>query len=265
MLEIERTVRFCLRPDGSLNDQAPLDNSFAAWPPMEGLGRYHELVVVCVGRADPVTGYFLNIKAIDQAVRREALPLVSKAAQTQVPVGRLMGQLLEALREALGDVVASVALALSPTYAVRMERDHADRLLVSQRYEFAAAHRLHTESLDDEENRRVFGKCNNRHGHGHNYRLEVTVHAPADGSVPVGAAEMDRLVAETVIDRLDHKNLDLDVPEFRQMTSSVENIARVIYRMLDQPVRDRGWGLDQVRVWETSKTVCTYRGDGVTA
>ncbi|MDX1565769.1 MAG: 6-carboxytetrahydropterin synthase [Phycisphaeraceae bacterium] len=265
MLEIERTVRFCLRSDGSLNAEAPIDNSFAAWPPMEELGRYYELVVVCVGQADPVTGYFLNIKTIDQAVRRDALPLVSQTVQAQTPVGRLMGQLFEALRKSLGDVVASVALVLSPTYAVRMEQDHADRLLVSQRYEFAAAHRLHAESLADEENRRVFGKCNNRHGHGHNYQLEVTVHAPADGSVPVGAAEMDRVVAEAVIDKLDHKNLDLDVPEFKQMTSSVENIARVIYRMLDQPVRDHGWGLDQVRVWETSKTVCTYRGEGVTA
>ncbi len=265
MLEIGRTVRFCLRSDGSLNDGAPVSNSFAAWPPMEGFGRYYELEVVCAGEADPVTGYFLNIKTIDQVARTAALPLISKAVQTAQPLGSLMGAVFGALDRALQGVVKQVELRLTPTYAVRIEGAQMSEVLISQRYQFAAAHRLHAEALDDAENQEVFGKCNNPHGHGHNYHLEVTVRQPmdAEGSVePVQA--LDALIDQTVIEQLDHKNLDLDVPQFKSLNSSVENIAMVIYRMLDEPTRAKGWGLDQVRVWETAKTVCTYRGDSPT-
>ena len=73
MLELSRTVRFCVGHDGSMATDAPVANSFAAWPPMRGLGSYYELKVTCRGRADPRSGYFLNIKHIDQAVREGAL------------------------------------------------------------------------------------------------------------------------------------------------------------------------------------------------
>src|SRR5690348_12545521 len=79
MLELTRTVRFCLNGDGTLATDSAASNTFAWWPAMRGLGRYYELEVTCRGEADPVTGYFMNIKRIDEVVRQAALPRVSEA------------------------------------------------------------------------------------------------------------------------------------------------------------------------------------------
>ncbi|RIK62987.1 MAG: 6-pyruvoyl tetrahydrobiopterin synthase [Planctomycetota bacterium] len=129
---------------------------------------------------------------------------------------------------------------------------------MTQCFEFSASHRLHVPGLSDEENRRVFGKCNNPNGHGHNYQVEVTVAGPVDartGSVlPLPAFES--LVKREVIDRLDHKHLNSDTEEFARLNPSVENIARVIWEILEpqmSPAR-----LRRVRVWETAKTYAEY-------
>jgi 6-pyruvoyltetrahydropterin/6-carboxytetrahydropterin synthase len=261
MLELSRTIRFCLNADGTLATDAPQANTFAAWPPMRGLGRYYELEVVCRGQADAATGYFLNIKTIDQAARKQALPAASESARSGGSVAELMRRMLVGIDRELGGCVARIELALSPTYRVAIEGADMDSVLISQQYEFAAAHRLHAPALSDEENRRVFGKCNNPAGHGHNYRVEVTVRCPID---PRGAGleieKLDELVDRAAISRLDHKHLSVDVPEFQNVNTSVENIARVVHGMLKDAVKSLGVTLDQVRVWETAKTVCTYRG-----
>lgn len=263
MLELSRTVRFCLNPDGSLAADASRGNTFAAWPPMRGLGRYYELRVDCRGEADPVTGYFMNIKRIDEAARDTALPLVAGAAQGIRPasLGMLMRDIITELDVSLDRSVIAAALRLTPTYTITIEAPHMDRVLIHQRYEFSAAHRLHADELSDEENAEIFGKCNNPAGHGHNYRLEVAVRSPVDSEGGVAAIEkIDDLINETVIENLDHKHLNLDVPQFADLNPSVENIARVIHGMLADEVKRLGVELDQVKVWETAKTACTYRG-----
>lgn len=265
MLELSRTVRFCLSADGSLARDAAVSNSFAAWPPMRGLGRYYELVVTCRGQADAVTGYFINIKQIDVAAREAALPLVAAAAQGQRSggLGDLLRDMITALHGPLDGHVHSAELRLGPVYSLKIEASDMSSVLVSHQYEFAAAHRLNVPSMSEEDNRRTFGKCNNEAGHGHNYRVEVTVRCPigSDGGV-LPVEHLDELVEREVVQKLDHKNLDVDVPEFRDaaMNTSVENIVRTIYDMLREPVKTLGVELDQVRVWETSKTVCAYRG-----
>lgn len=261
MVHLARTVRFCLQADGTLAADAAADNSFAAWPPMRGLGRYYELNVCCRGDVDPVTGYFMNIKAIDRATREVALPVIADRARADpdVPLGSLMRDVFQTLGPALDHTVQAVELRLTPTYSLRIESKDMNTVLISQQYEFSAAHRLHAERLSDDENREVFGKCNNPAGHGHNYRLEVTVRGPiADDGHGLPVERLDALVDETVIQRLDHKNLDVDVPEFEKLNTTVEHIARVIYGMLGEPVRSLGLELERVRVWETGKTVCTY-------
>jgi 6-pyruvoyltetrahydropterin/6-carboxytetrahydropterin synthase len=128
----------------------------------------------------------------------------------------------------------------------------------SQKFEFSAAHRLHNPDLSDEENRRLFGKCNNPHGHGHNYELQVTVKGtPPDHSALIAIDDFERIVAETVIDRFDHKNLNAQVPEFAELIPSVENIAMVIYRLLRPQFAGKAL-LASVTVWETPKTWCEY-------
>ncbi len=275
MLELSRTVRFCLSdPPGGADAPAPgdppRDNTFAAWPPMRGLGRYYELDVTCRGNEDARTGYFINIKLIDRAVHDHALPVLrqwlAKTPDTsRVPMGGLMRGMLDAMQSALSGTVAQVQLQLTPTYRLALRSLDMDHVLIRQRYEFSAAHRLHVPELSDQENIDVFGKCNNPAGHGHNYRLEVAVRLPInpDGQT-APAQQIDALVNRHAIERLDHKHLNTDVPEFAQLNPSVENIVKTIWDMLAERFDDlaQGAALEELSVWETSKTVCTYRGPG---
>jgi 6-pyruvoyltetrahydropterin/6-carboxytetrahydropterin synthase len=273
MLELSRTVRFCLNArrarDGA---EPPRHNTFSAWPPMRGLGRYYELDIRCEGEADPVTGYFINIKHIDEAVRSRVLPhlasLVDDASNAtgETPMGALMRDIVQRLQPALSGSVVQARLKLTPFYSLEIERNAMDHVVVRQQFEFSAAHRLHVPQLSDEQNRQVFGKCNNPSGHGHNYKLEVAVRAPIrpDGQT-LAVETLDALVDDAVIQKLDHKHLNADVPQFAKLNPSVENIARVIYEMLEHEVTRIGVELDSVSVWETGKTVCTYRGQKATA
>ena len=100
-----------------------------------------------------------------------------QAAPRRAP-GLVLRELIAALQPVLTQPIQSVAWRLTPFYTVTMETAQMQRFLMTQQFDFAAAHRLHCRQLSEEENRRIFGKCNNAHGHGHNYRLEVTVSAP---------------------------------------------------------------------------------------
>ncbi len=267
MLELTRTVRLALGdPDG--RPVAPRHNGFSAWPALRGLGRFYQLTVSCRGQVSPVTGYFINIVEIDEAVRTHALPILQAQVDDgrpdgQVPMGTLMVRLLTAMLEPLNHSVVRLRLELSPYYSLQIGKDAMNQVILRQQFEFAAAHRLHVPTLSDQENRRIFGKCNNPSGHGHNYRLEVAVRAPIDpaGQLPL-VEQLDAVVDQTVIAQLDHKHLNQDVPQFAQLNPSVENIAMVIYDMLSSPVKTLGVALEEVSVWETSKTLCTYRGAG---
>lgn len=106
---------------------------------------------------------------------------------------------------------------------------------LTRRYPFSASHRLHTERLGPDENRRVFGKCNNPYGHGHNYLLEVTVGGEID--VPTGllapVSRLDGHVRQAVLARLDHRDLN-QLPEFAERVPTTENLGLQIGRWLDQ-------------------------------
>jgi 6-pyruvoyltetrahydropterin/6-carboxytetrahydropterin synthase len=107
-------------------------------------------------------------------------------------------------------------------------------ITLTRLYRFPASHRLHSASLSDAENERVYGKCNNPFGHGHDYILEVTAAAPAAPAtgrlVPIAA--LDLLVEEQVLRRIAHRNLNLDVPEFASLVPTTENIALTIAAFL---------------------------------
>jgi len=140
---------------------------------------------------------------------------------------------------------------------IRSNSQH--RIVLSETFEFAASHRLHIPSLDAEANRALFGKCNNPNGHGHNYRIEVAVERSVDdAAAPFGFADLEDVVGREVMARFDHKHLNLDCPEFRDLNPSVEHIARVCHDLLAPAVAARGAVLRHVRVWETEKTSCLY-------
>ncbi len=112
-------------------------------------------------------------------------------------------------------------------------------IAVTRRYRFPASHRLHSPELSAFENARLYGKCNNPFGHGHDYTLEVTVSGnidPATGLVvPLG--QLDRLVEQKVLQRFAYRNINLDVSEFADLVPTTENIAQVIAAILQQ-----NWG-----------------------
>jgi 6-pyruvoyltetrahydropterin/6-carboxytetrahydropterin synthase len=130
---------------------------------------------------------------------------------------------------------------------------------VTRRYRFAAAHRLHSERLTAEQNQRLFGKCNNPNGHGHNYVLFVTVTGsidPQSGRVTdVGA--LDRLVRETVVARFDHQDLNHD-PAFAARTTTGENLVRLIWELLAG--RIPGGRLEKIGLIETRDNFFEYAG-----
>lgn len=267
MFELSRTVRFSvnLHESGACNNKnADLQqNSFAGLPSMLGLGAHYEVVVACRGNADPVTGYLMNINEIDRAVRGHVVPLVQQAVISKPSANPLqvLPLMLGALQGALGNSVCWVRWRLTPYYSITMNAARPDRVAIRQQFEFAASHRLHCPSLSDEENRRIFGKCNNANGHGHNYRLEPVVSvplAPPAGQMPLTLQVLERIVNDTIISRFDHKHLNLDAPEFRDLNPSVEHIAKVCYDLLLQPIRQAGGELRRITVWETEKTSCVY-------
>jgi len=119
-----------------------------------------------------------------------------------------------------------------------------------RRYTISASHRLHTEALSTDENRAVYGKCNNPHGHGHNYVVEVVVAGvvdPETGMV-INLKDLDEIVQMRVVERFDHANLNLD-PLFLHRVPTTENLSRVIFALLKcaLPVGE----LERVRVEET--------------
>ncbi len=126
------------------------------------------------------------------------------------------------------------------------------KLSLTRRYRFSASHRLHRPNFSEDENQRIYGKCSNPHGHGHNYSLEVTVSGavdPATGMV-ANLGELDPFVEREVVEAFDHKYLNEEVPEFAEDVPTAENICREIYRRLNAFPAAR---LERVRLEETSK------------
>ncbi|RYY89146.1 MAG: 6-carboxytetrahydropterin synthase [Chitinophagaceae bacterium] len=133
-----------------------------------------------------------------------------------------------------------------------------ERVSVFRREHFNAAHRLYNREWSDDLNAKVFGKCSLPHYHGHNYELEIKVTGDVD---PRTGFVMDMkvlsdLVQQQVVERFDHKNLNLDTKEFREMNPTAENIAIVIYRLL-RPYLDSTLDL-KLRLYETPRNFVEY-------
>lgn len=263
MVILSRTVRANL--GGAHGEELPGGtNGHAGQPAMAGLGTYYEFKVSCLGEPEPKTGYLVNIKLIDQAVRQAVLPRVQHELtenSSQDPA-RLVSELAKVLAPKLPAQLISLRWNLSPTFSLESNMDTPNEVLLRQRYEFAAAHRLNVPDLTPEENAKVFGKCNNPSGHGHNYQVEVCVRVDLSKD-HFSAHELDTIVDRQLIERFDHKHLNTDTSEFSESTGlnpSVENIARVSFDIL-KPRIATGSGnpsLEYVTIWETPKTSCTY-------
>ncbi|XP_050403907.1 6-pyruvoyl tetrahydrobiopterin synthase [Patella vulgata] len=132
---------------------------------------------------------------------------------------------------------------------------------VSRKESFSASHRLHSKCLSDEENEELYGKCNNPNGHGHNYTVEVILKGPVDPvtGMVINLVQLKEHMKESIMDVLDHKNIDLDVLYFNDKVSTAENIAIFIWEQID--CRLETGLLYEVKLHETDKNTVCYRGD----
>lgn len=135
-------------------------------------------------------------------------------------------------------------------------------IYVTRRYHFCASHRLYAAALSAEENSRIYGKCSYASGHGHNYVLEVTAAGPLDSATgrAIDGEALDRLVNERILSRFDHRNLNCDLPEFRERgrVPTGENVCKVVWNLLTDCDR---FNLYRVKLIETENHSFEYYGD----
>lgn len=131
---------------------------------------------------------------------------------------------------------------------------------VCRRTTFNAAHRLFRSDWSDEKNNAVFGKCNNPNFHGHNYTLEVWVEGSIDPETGylVDLKLLKETIKEEILERFDHRNLNLDCTEFKDLNPTVENIALVCYNILRTKLEPK-YGLS-LKLWETENNIVFYDG-----
>lgn len=262
-MRLSREIRFSLvLPDDLGTSEAK--NSWAGWPSTNAV--VPSLVLRCMieGEPDSNSGYLCDVSLIDELLRSISTDLLICHPQ-RFPTGELMvrgiyGEFLKRWNH--NSRLISISLATNPylEFSIILEQnmnltaDDDVTVQLTQQFEFSAAHRLHCSQFSDEKNQQLFGKCNNRAGHGHNYVLDITLSNQVDkltGSIfPLG--KFETIVKEQVIDRLDHKHLNHDVDHFSDLNPSVENIAAAVFEWLDGHFGEAT--LERVRVYETPKT-----------
>jgi len=131
---------------------------------------------------------------------------------------------------------------------------------VTRRMHFSAAHRVHNPAMSDEENRRTFGKCNNPNWHGHNYILDVSVKGRLDertGYV-IDLARVKEVVEQSVVSKVDHRNLNLEVDFLREVIPTTENVVVAFWRVLEPALKPAT--LTRLVLWETVNNYVEYDG-----
>jgi 6-pyruvoyltetrahydropterin/6-carboxytetrahydropterin synthase len=272
MHKTARHVRFSIDP--FLPNDSDGFNSFASKPTGEGLSLFFELLVEVAGDVEPETGFVVNVTDIDKTVRQFAVPLFARRIRKDFRRGKQIGffQIADLLKTAWSQLadkfgpmkpagqrprLSKLSLKLNPFRKIEIDSEDSKMFYFSEKFEFAATHKLWNEQFSNERNFEVFGNCANPTGHGHNYIVEVTIKKPMDGnSFCVG--DFEKIVNDELIKLIDHKNLNVDVSEFKKTNPTVENIAAFAWNKLADKFNDVQ--LHGVRVWETDKTYCSYYG-----
>ena len=135
-------------------------------------------------------------------------------------------------------------------------------IYITRRETFNAAHRLFRPEWDDEKNLQIFGKCSNPNWHGHNYVLYVTVKGEVDPKTGflINLKDLSKIVKEKVVDKLDHKNMNLEVDFMKDRMASTENLAIGIWEQIVEPINNLGAALHSVKVYETENNFVEYNG-----
>lgn len=227
------------------------------------------------GLVEPETGMVVNIKRIDDLLKSKVSgPLNNRSLNDEIPHFQSTSPSLENLLDWIYQQLCSegglthvhtglnvevpvtitrIRLEEMPTLWAELEiADERKMITITRAYEFAASHRLHAAGLSPETNIALYGKCNHVHGHGHNYGLEVTVTGKLDpvSGMMVDLGALDAVVERLILDRYDHRNLDLDVPELSGQITTSENVAAAIFLQLNGNVPGE---LVKIRLLETAR------------
>jgi len=260
-----RQVRFSINPFLAKDNEG--FNSFASKPAGEGLSIFFELSVEVAGEVEPTTGFVVNVIDIDKKVREFVVPIFAERVRESYRQGKHIGlfeltKLLRSARVQLADKfgaarISQLSLKLNPFRKVTIKPEDNKMIYFSEKFEFAATHKLWNDEFSDERNFEVFGKCANPAGHGHNYVVEVTIKGREDeDSFRIG--DFERTVDNELVQVVDHKNLNVDVAEFGKTNPTVENIAVFAWNKLAGKFGEAA--LHCVTVLETDKTYCSYYG-----
>lgn len=137
-------------------------------------------------------------------------------------------------------------------------------IYITRKFHFSAAHRVYNPALSDEENLKVYGKCSNPNGHGHNYVMKVTVAGTIDDSIGyvMDLTELKRLVDEEIISKVDHKNINLDVDFMKGVLPSTENLAVSFWKQIRGKIDNDKRRLYSIQLRETDNNSVEYKGEG---
>jgi 6-pyruvoyltetrahydropterin/6-carboxytetrahydropterin synthase len=271
MVQATRRFEFSAAHRYWRNDWSAAENErvFGKCSSPYGHGHNYTLDVTVAGVPDERTGMVINmaelklivgevLEGFDHKHLNEDTPYFKELLPTTEHIVRVLWGLIAPLLPA-GVRLAHLRLyELSDLWA---DYDGSEQAGFARAYRFSAAHRLHAPALSDEENRAIYGKCNNPNGHGHTYTVEVTVSGPiaADTGMVIDLVVMDTIV-HGVLDTLDFRHLDRELPAFAERPSTGENI--VVYLWDELAPRFEG-RLTQLRLWETARNMFAYSGPQV--
>ncbi|MBN2594701.1 MAG: 6-carboxytetrahydropterin synthase [Sedimentisphaerales bacterium] len=263
MYKLTRQVRFSVNP--FLVEDSRGYNSYASKPAGEGLSIFLELSVEVTGSIDPATGFVVNVSEIDGNVREFAVPIFAGRIKKNFQAAKHTGlpeiaELLVSVWNRLTDKFETaklneLSLKLNPFRKIVVNSKDLTMVYFSEKFEFAAMHKLWNDDFSEQHNMEVFGKCANPTGHGHNYVVEVTIQMPTvRNDFRIG--DFEKIVDDEFIKLLDHKNLNADVEKFNKTNPTVENIVSLAWNQLIGKFGQAK--LHRVTVWETDKTYCSY-------
>ncbi|MER3412706.1 MAG: 6-pyruvoyl tetrahydropterin synthase [Armatimonadota bacterium] len=237
-------------------------------------GHNYLLEVTVEGAVRPETGMVINIGDVKKDIVEQVVhALDRKSLNDEVPpFDRVAPNLENLIRWIANRIPAPGGAKLCRLRLYEMQDFYAELsfdagdakgerkvLTLTRGYHFSASHRLHNPQLSDEENRELFGACNNPHGHGHNYEMEVTVGGQMDETTGmiVDIDALDEVVIREVVERYDHRNLNMELPEFADKNPTSEALLKEIWNRLEPTVPAK---LVRVVLKETPRNVFEYTG-----
>ena len=242
---------------------------FGKWASRFNHGHNYILEVTVQGKIDPSNGMVINIKSIDailkdrvvrefdqKSLNDEVLEFFNIAATTENIALAIWRRIQDMPSQAK---LTRIRLCETPNLFVDVTNGGSE-VTLTRVYEFSASHRLHSPALSDAANVELFGKCNNPAGHGHNYQLEVAVGGKPDARTGMLAdiERIDAIVSREVVDRYDHKHLNVDLPDFEGKNPTTEILTKTIFERLEKtlPVK-----LEKIIIRETARNFFEYSGE----